>query len=150
MFLPENDDFFRRYRYNRFMTEANTPSQSNSGGALLTGKKRASGPSWVTALVIVFLLVATLAAAGAWFQQKRFEKLSREIADQVQSLAAQVTVAQRETAQALGLAQAQSNRLIQLEQAQLESSNQLEALEQTWQGTNAGTEDAMLANDIDR
>jgi uroporphyrin-III C-methyltransferase len=150
VFLLESCDFFPRYRYNHTMTEANTPSQSNSTGVLLSSKKRSSGPSWPTVLVIVFLLAALVAASLAWFQQKRFENVSREIASQVQGLTSQVNDSQREAAQALGLAQAQSNRLTQLEQAHLETKNQLAALEQIWQGTSAATEDAMLANDIDR
>jgi len=132
------------------MTEATTPSQSSTTAALLKAKKRSSGPSWPIVLAIVFLLIALVAATGAWFQQKRFEKIGREFATQVQSLTAQVNDTRRESSQALSLSQSQAGRLTKLEQMQLEAKNQFEALEQVWQGANKGIEDAMLANDIDR
>lgn len=132
------------------MTEATTPSHSSTTAALLKGKKRSSGPSWPIVLAIVFLLIALVAAAGAWFQQKRFEKVGREFATQVQSLTAQVNDTRRESSQALSLSQSQASRITKLEQTQLEAKNQFDALEQVWQGANKGIEDAMLANDIDR
>lgn len=132
------------------MTEATTPSHPPATAALLKGKKRSSGPSWPIVLAIVFLLIALVAATGAWFQQQRFEKVGREFATQIQSLTAQVNDTRRESSQALSLSQSQSNRLTKLEQAQLEAKNQFDALEQVWQGANKGIEDAMLANDIDR
>lgn len=132
------------------MTDATTPSHSPATAALLKGKKRSSGPSWPIVLAIVFLLIACVAAAGAWFQQKRFEKVGREFATQVQSLTAQVNDNRRESSQALSLSQSQAGRIAKLEQAQTEAKNQFEALEQVWQGANKGIEDAMLANDVDR
>lgn len=132
------------------MTETHTPSHPPASAALLKGKKRSSGPSWPILLAIMFLLIALVAAGVAWFQQKRFDMIGREVATQVQGLTSQVLEARRDTAQALGLAQSQSERLAQLEQAQLEAKTQYAALEQLWAGTNKGMEDAMLANDIDR
>lgn len=132
------------------MTEAKIPSHPPATPALLKGKKRSLGPSWSLALAIVFLLIAVVIGAGAWFQQKRFEKIGREFATQVQGLTAQVTDTRRDAVQALSLAQSQANRLSKLEQAQLETKNQFDALEQVWQGANKGIEDAMLGNDIDR
>ena len=132
------------------MTEATTPSHPPATPALLKGKKRSLGPSWPLALAIVFLLIAVVIGAGAWFQQQRFEKVGREFATQVQGLTAQVTDTRRDAVQALSLAQSQANRLSKLEQAQLETKNQFDALEQVWQGANKGIEDAMLGNDIDR
>jgi len=132
------------------MTETHTPSHPPSSAALLKGKKRSSGPSWPILLAIMFFLVALVAAGIAWFQQKRFDSIGREVATQVQALTTQVGEARRDTAQALGLAQSHSSRIAQLEQAQLEAKNQYAALEQLWNGANKGMEDAMLANDIDR
>ena len=132
------------------MTETHTPSHPPSSAALLKGKKRSSGPSWPILLAIMFFLVALVAAGIAWFQQKRFDSIGREVATQVQALTTQVGEARRDTAQALGLAQSHSGRIAQLEQAQLEAKNQYAALEQLWNGANKGMEDAMLANDIDR
>jgi uroporphyrin-III C-methyltransferase len=132
------------------MTEAHTSSQPQPSAALLKGKKRSGGPSWPILFAIMFLLVALVAAGGAWFQQKRFESTGREVAKQVQGLTTQLNDARRDSSQALGLAQSQANRIALLEQAQLEAKTQYAALEQLWVGTNKGMEDSMLANDIDR
>ena len=132
------------------MTEALTPSPPQPSAALLKGKKRTSGPSWPILLAIIFLLVALVAAGGAWFLQKRFEHTGREIANQVQGLTSQLTEARQDSTQALGLAQSQARRIAQLEQEQLEAKSQFVALEQLWAGTNKGMEDVMLANDVDR
>lgn len=132
------------------MTEAHTSSQPQPSAALLKGKKRSGGPSWPILFAIMFLLVALVAAGGAWFQQKRFESAGREVAKQVQGLTTQLNDARRDSSQALGLAQSQANRIALLEQAQLEAKTQYAALEQLWVGTNKGMEDSMLANDIDR
>lgn len=131
-------------------TEAHTPSPPQTSAALLKGKKRTSGPSWPTLLAIIFLLVAAVAAGGAWFLQKRFEHTGREIAKQVQGLTSQLNEARQDSTQALGLAQSQARRIAQLEQAQLEAKSQYAALEQLWAGANKGMEDVMLANDVDR
>ncbi len=132
------------------MTEALTTSPPQPSATLLKGKKRTSGPSWPILLAIVFLLVALVAAGGAWFLQKRFEHTGREIANQVQGLTSQLTEARQDSTQALGLAQSQARRIAQLEQEQLEAKSQFVALEQLWAGTNKGMEDVMLANDVDR
>lgn len=132
------------------MTEAHTSSQPQPSAVLLKGKKRSGGPSWPILFAIMFLLVALVAAGGAWFQQKRFESAGREVAKQVQGLTTQLNDARRDSSQALGLAQSQANRIALLEQAQLEAKSQYAALEQLWVGTNKGMEDSMLANDIDR
>lgn len=131
-------------------TEAHTPSPPQPSAALLKGKKRTSGPSWPTLLAIIFLLVAFVAAGGAWFLQKRFEHTGREIAKQVQGLNSQLNEARQDSTKALGLAQSQARRIAQLEQAQLEAKSQYVALEQLWAGANKGMEDVMLANDVDR
>jgi len=132
------------------MTEAYTLSHPKPSAALLKGKKRTSGPSWQILLAILFLLVAFVAAGGAWFLQKRFEHTGREIAKQVQGLTSQLNEARQDSTQALGQAQSQARRIAQLEQAQLEAKSQYAALEQLWAGANKGTEDVMLANDVDR
>lgn len=133
-------------------TKAQTPVSPSvtQASLLLKNKKRNSGPSWSTGLLILFFLVACVAAFGIWFQQTRFEKVGREIATQVQGLTGQVNDARRDASLALGLAQTQSIQIAKLEQVQREAKNQLEALDQVWQGANKGMEDAMLANDIDR
>lgn len=132
------------------MTEALTPSPPQPSAALLKGKKRTSGPSWPILLAIIFLLVAIVAAGGAWFLQKRFEQTGKEFAKQVQGLTSQLNVARQESTKALGQAQSQAGRIAQLEQAQLEAKSQYAALEQVWAGANKGMEDVMLANDVDR
>lgn len=132
------------------MTETHTPSHPLPSAALLKAKKRTSGPSWPILLAIMFLLIALVAAGGAWFQQKRFDSIGREVATQVKGLSAQVNDARRDAAQALSLAQSQATRIAQLEQAQLDTKSQFVALEQLWAGSTKGMEDAMLANDVDR
>lgn len=132
------------------MTETHTPSHPQPSAALLKGKKRSGGPTWPFMLVILFLLIALVAAGVAWFQQKRFEQIGREFANQVQTLTSQINDVRRDATQALGLAQSQAGRVSALEQAQQETKSQLGALEQLLASSNNGMEDSMLANDIDR
>lgn len=132
------------------MTEIQPSSNSPQSAALLKVKKRTNGPSWPIFLAVLFLLIALVAASGVWFQQKRFENISREVATQLQTLTTQLNDARKDSSQALSLAQSQVNRIAQLEQSQLETKSQYAALEQLLAGANKGTEDAMLANDVDR
>lgn len=132
------------------MTETHTPSHPQQSAALLKGKKRQSGPSWPFVFAIMFFLIALVAAGGAWFQQKRFEKVGREFANQVQTLTAQLNDARRDATQSLNVAQSQAGRIGSLEQSQLEAKSQFVALEQLWISSNKGMEDSMLGNDIDR
>lgn len=132
------------------MTEIQPPSNSPQSAALLKVKKRTGGSSWPALFAIMFLLIALVAAGVAWFQQKRFESIGREVATQLQTLTTQVNDARKDSSQALSLAQSQVSRIAQLEQANLETKSQYLALEQLWAGANKGTEDAILANDLDR
>ncbi|MCM0036237.1 MAG: uroporphyrinogen-III C-methyltransferase [Burkholderiaceae bacterium] len=132
------------------MTETQPPSNSPQSAALLKVKKRTGGSSWPTLFAIMFFLIALVAAGVAWFQQKRFESIGREVATQLQTLTTQVSDARKDSSQALSLAQSQVSRIAQLEQANLEAKSQYLALEQLWAGANKGTEDAILANDLDR
>jgi uroporphyrin-3 C-methyltransferase len=132
------------------MTETQPSTNSPQNAALLKVKKSTRGPSWPISLALMFLLIALVAAGGVWFQQKRFENVGREVATQLQTLTTQVNDARKDASQALSLAHSQANRIAQLEQLQLESKSQYAALEQLWAGANKGTEDAMLANDVDR
>lgn len=132
------------------MTETQPPSNPPQSAALLKVKKRTSVLSWPIFLAMMFFFIALVLAGGAWFQQKRFENMGREVATQLQALTTQTENIRKEASQALGLAQSQANRIAQLEQSQLESKSQYVALEQLWAGANKGIEDAMLANDVDR
>lgn len=132
------------------MTETQPPSNPPKSAALLKVKKRTSVLSWPIFLAMMFFFIALVVAGGAWFQQKRFENMGREVATQLQALTTQTENIRKEASQALGLAQSQANRIAQLEQSQLESKSQYVALEQLWAGANKGIEDAMLANDVDR
>jgi uroporphyrin-3 C-methyltransferase len=132
------------------MTEIQSPSSSPQSAALLKVKKRTGGPAWSLLFVVMCLLIALVAAGVAWFQQKRFETIGREVATQLQTLTTQVNDARKDSSQALSLAQSQTSRMAQLEQSALEAKSQYLALEQLWAGANKGTEDAMLANDVER
>ncbi len=132
------------------MTETQPPSNSPQSAALLKVKKRTDGSSWPKFFAIIFLLIALVVAGVAWYQQKRFESIGREVATQLQTLTTQVSEARNDSSQALSLAQSQVSRIAQLEQANLEVKSQYLALEQLWAGANKGTEDAILANDVDR
>jgi len=57
---------------------------------------------------------------------------------------------QRESKQALALAESHATRIAQLELSLRESQNQFAALESAWETFNKGMEDTMLANDIER
>ena len=68
------------------------------------GQRKAAGTSWSVTLMIVFLVVALVVGGGAWFSQKRFDAVGREVASQVQSMTAQLIDTKREAKQALALA----------------------------------------------
>jgi uroporphyrin-3 C-methyltransferase len=87
---------------------------------------------------------------GAWFQQKKFDNTSREVATQIQTFTQTLTQVQRESKQALALAESHVTRISQLEQSLRESQNQFAALESAWETFNKGMEDTMLANDVER
>jgi uroporphyrin-3 C-methyltransferase len=132
------------------MTEAHSPSHPQPSAEPLKANKRSTGRGWPFLLAIIFFLIALVAAGGVWYQQQRFENLGREVAKQVQGLTTLLNESQRDSKQALGLAQSQAGRIALLEQAQLEAKSQYAALEQIWVGTSQGMENSMLANDIDR
>ena len=114
------------------------------------GQRKAAGTSWSVTLMIVFLVVALVVGGGAWFSQKRFDSVGREVASQVQSMTAQLIDTKREAKQALALVEAQTKLIVDLQQSVAESKEQFEVLEEAWASFNKGMEDSMLANDIDR
>ena len=114
------------------------------------GQRKAAGTSWSVTLMIVFLVVALVVGGGAWFSQKRFDSVGREVASQVQSMTAQLIDTKREAKQALALVDAQAKLIVDLQQSVAESKEQFEVLEQAWASFNKGMEDSMLANDIER
>jgi uroporphyrin-3 C-methyltransferase len=101
-------------------------------------------------LAIIFLLVAVVASAGAWFAQRRFETATKQIGAQVLALKNQADDARRDAKQALVVLDAQQLRIQQAEAALRDAQSQFAALEQVWQNFNRGMEDSMLANDVDR
>lgn len=113
-------------------------------------RSRQAGPSWSVTLSIVLLLVVVLLGAGAWFQQKRFTTTGKEVATQLQTFTAALAQVQRESKQALAMAESHASRVAQLELSLRESQNQFAALESAWETFNKGMEDTMLANDIER
>jgi uroporphyrin-3 C-methyltransferase len=100
--------------------------------------------------MLIFLLLAVVIGAGAWFSQKRFDTAGREVATQVQGFTAQLVETKREAKLALGLVESQAKLIVTLQQSLAESKSQFEGLEEAWASFNKGMEDSMLANDIDR
>jgi uroporphyrin-3 C-methyltransferase len=100
--------------------------------------------------MLVFLLLAVMIAAWAWFAQKRFDRTGREVATQVQDFTAQLTETKREAKLALNLVEGQAKLIVNLQQSLAEAKGQYEGLEEAWASFNKGMEDSMLANDIDR
>lgn len=113
-------------------------------------RRKSTGPSWSVTLMLVFLLLAVVIGAGAWFAQKRFDTAGREVATQVQGFTAQLVETKREAKLALGLVESQAKLIVTLQQSLAESKSQFEGLEDAWASFNKGMEDSMLANDIDR
>ena len=113
-------------------------------------QRKGAGTSWSVTLMIVFLVVALVVGGGAWFSQKRFDSVGREVALQIQGVTAQLIDTKREAKQALALVEAQAKLIVDLQQSVAESKEQFEVLEQAWASFNNGMEDSMLANDIDR
>jgi uroporphyrin-3 C-methyltransferase len=100
--------------------------------------------------MLVFLLLAVVIGVGAWFSQKRFDTVGREVATQVQGFTSQLIETKREAKLALGLVETQAKLIVDLQQSLAESKSQYEGLEEAWASFNKGMEDSMLANDIDR
>jgi uroporphyrin-3 C-methyltransferase len=100
--------------------------------------------------MLVFLLLAVMIAAWAWFAQKRFDRTGREVATQVQDVTAQLIETKREAKLALSLVEGQAKLIVNLQQSLAEAKGQYEGLEEAWASFNKGMEDSMLANDIDR
>jgi uroporphyrin-3 C-methyltransferase len=113
-------------------------------------RRKSTGPSWSVTLMLVFLLLAVVIGAGAWFAQQRFDAAGREVATQVQGFTAQLVETKREAKLALGLVESQAKLIVTLQQSLSESKSQFEGLEEAWASFNKGMEDSMLANDIDR
>ncbi len=113
-------------------------------------RRKPSGLSLTSTLALVFLLVAIVAAAGAWFAQRRFEATIKQVGAQVLELKVQADEARRDARQSLLLLDAQQVRIQQAEAALRDAQSQFAALEQVWQNFNKGMEDSMLANDVDR
>lgn len=113
-------------------------------------RRKSTGPSWSVTLMLVFLLLAVVIGAGAWFAQKRFDTAGREVATQVQGFTAQLVETKREAKLALGLVESQAKLIVTLQQSLAESKSQFDGLEEAWASFNKGMEDSMLANDIDR
>ena len=113
-------------------------------------RRKKTGPSWSVTLMLVFLLLAVMIAAWAWFAQKRFDRTGREVATQVQDFTAQLIETKREAKLALSLVEGQAKLIVNLQQSLSEAKGQYEGLEEAWASFNKGMEDSMLANDIDR
>lgn len=113
-------------------------------------RRKSPGLSLTSTLALIFLLVAIVAAAGAWFAQRRFEATIKQVGAQVLELKGQADDARRDARQAIVLLDAQQIRLQQTEAALRDAQSQFAALEQVWQNFNKGMEDSMLANDVDR
>ena len=127
-----------------------TPAISSTPEYSSRFRRKNAGPSWSVALMLVFLLLAVVIGAGAWFSQKRFDTAGREVATQVQGFTAQLVETKREAKLALGLVESQAKLIVTLQQSLAESKSQFEGLEEAWASFNKGMEDSMLANDIDR
>jgi len=113
-------------------------------------RRKKAGPSWTVTLLLVFLLLAVVIGAWAWFAQKRFDRAGREVATQVQDFTAQLVETKREAKLALGLVEGQAKLIAELQQSLAEAKSQYVDLEEAWASFNKGMEDSMLANDIDR
>ncbi len=113
-------------------------------------RRKSAGFSLTSTLALIFLLVAIVAAAGAWFAQRRFEATIKQVGAQVLELKGQADDARRDARQAIVLLDAQQLRIQQTEAALRDAQSQFAALEQVWQNFNKGMEDSMLANDVDR
>jgi uroporphyrin-3 C-methyltransferase len=100
--------------------------------------------------MLVFLLFAVVIGAGAWFSQKRFDAVGREVATQIQGFTVQLNESKREAKLALSLVEAQAKLIVELQHSLAESKSQFEGLQEAWASFNKGMEDSMLANDIDR
>ncbi|MFM7010169.1 MAG: uroporphyrinogen-III C-methyltransferase, partial [Betaproteobacteria bacterium] len=125
-----------------------TPTEPSAPSARV--RRKSSGLSLTSSLALIFLLVAIVAAAGAWFAQRRFETTIKQVGAQVLELKGQADDARRDARQAIVLLDAQQIRLQQTEAALRDAQSQFAALEQVWQNFNRGMEDSMLANDVDR
>ena len=101
--------------------------------AAVRSRRQSTGLSLPSTLAIIFLLLAVVAAAGAWFAQRRFETTTKQIGTQVLTLKNQAEDARRDVKQALVVLDAQQARIQQTEAALRDAQSQFAALEQLWQ-----------------
>lgn len=127
---------------------ASAPASAPADSVKARPAKRGSGPL-VTALIIVILLAVGLGYA-LWQQRTQFVAAGREVASRLDTLAADVAQARKDTREALALAQAQAGRLGDLEDSVRETQSQYNALQQAWQNFNDSASDELLANDVER
>jgi uroporphyrin-3 C-methyltransferase len=132
------------------MTENQNPAPLAQTDLPINARPVKTGPSWSMTLAIVLLVLVIVLGAGAWFQQKKFATVGREVATQIQTFTQTLTQVQRDSKHALALAESHATRIAQLEQSLRESQNQFAALESAWETFNKGMEDTMLANDVER
>ena len=87
------------------MTENQIPTPAPISDAPVKTPRRRAGPSWSATFSIVLLLLVVLLGVGAWFQQKRFSNTGREVGSQLQTVSAALLQVQKESTQALALAE---------------------------------------------
>ena len=127
-----------------------TPPRRSTPETSSQFRRKSTGLSWSVTLMLVFLLFAVVIGAGAWFSQKRFDAVGREVATQIQAFTVQLNESKREAKLALSLVEAQAKLIVELQHSLAESKSQFEGLQEAWASFNKGMEDSMLANDIDR
>ena len=94
-----------------------TPAISSTPEYSSRFRRKNTGPSWSVTLMLIFLLLAVVIGAGAWFSQKRFDTAGREVATQVQGFTAQLVETKREAKLALGLVESQAKLIVTLQQS---------------------------------
>jgi len=130
--------------------QPDTPPRRSKPETSSQFRRKSTGLSWSVTLMLVFLLFAVVIGAGAWFSQKRFDAVGREVATQIQGFTVQLNESKREAKLALSLVEAQAKLIVELQHSLAESKSQFEGLQEAWASFNKGMEDSMLANDIDR
>lgn len=131
-------------------TAANKPSATLAKSGDTTAHKSRSSSRLAIGFGLLAVIVIGGLSAVVWWQNERFETVTREVADRLQRSDARVVLIEKQAEQALSVARAQAQTVEQTASRLNVVGNELAALEQSWQVSNVGLDQKLLVNDLKR
>lgn len=119
--------------------------KSSLQGWHVSGQLSAVG--WVT---LVALIVVVFLSTALWWQQQRFETVTKEVASRLQSNDERLSLVQKDAQRALALANSQSSSLAQLQRDVRTLRSEVTSMDQAWQSLSHGLDERLLLGDVRR